>query len=84
MKETVVYSYFKMPFGNDSIYITDSVSNVSQLITFPFVSCSIVISPNRQTALVWDSSSKVYIFNVDLNFTLQYTYTGSIALSQYT
>lgn len=84
MRGTVVYAYFKMPSGNDSIYITDSATNVSQVISFPFVSCSIVVSPSRQTALVWDSSSKIYIFNVDLNFTLKYTYTGSIAFSQYT
>lgn len=47
MKGNSIYSYFKSSSGNDSVYITNAVSNVSSTQTLDCSRCDIVISPNH-------------------------------------
>jgi hypothetical protein len=80
---SLIFSYFRAPFGNDSISITDMGTNATQVITLPFLSCSFAASPDRQTALIWDSYTKVYVYSLNWAFSLRYIFNGSITASQY-
>jgi hypothetical protein len=76
---TKIYSYFRSSWSNDSVQITEMLTNTSTKITLACSNCDIEISPNIQTALVWDSYSRVYIYDTTTTgFVLKYTYTGSL------
>lgn len=81
--DSLVFAYFRAPFGNDSISITDISSNASQTITLPFLSCSIAVTPDHQTALIWDSFTKVYIYSLNWTFSQKHIFNASITPNQY-
>lgn len=83
IRDSIIYSYFRSAFSNDSVYITTIASNTSQLIILPCQACSVTVAPNKEKAIVWDRYSRLYIYSVGPSFTLLYTYNESVIASQY-
>jgi hypothetical protein len=73
-----IYAYLGSSSSNDSFYVIDIDTNTSQTITLPVSNCKIVISPNRKKALLWTSSSRLYIYSIATTVTLSYIYNGSV------
>lgn len=79
----LTFAYFRAFFGNDSISITNTMTNASQTITLPFLSCSIAVTPDRQTALIWDSYTKVYVYSLEWNLPQIHIFNDSLSATQY-
>lgn len=78
MKGHYIFTYMKSSL-KDSIYVTDSVTNVSSTQILECSSCDIVISPDYQMALIWSISSRLFVYSIESSFlTLNSIFNDSV------
>jgi hypothetical protein len=70
--------YFSKTDQNDFMFIVDVVHNWTRTFSLSCSNCKIAISPDRAKALVWDNTSKVFIFDPNENFVNRYNFTQSV------
>ncbi len=78
MLGSIVYTYLRSSTTNDSVYITNSNTNTSTTKSINCSDCSIVRSPNRKKALIWNTYSLVYIYSITTNFTQDFIFSSSL------
>jgi hypothetical protein len=73
----LVFTYYKSESGNDTVYITDITTQITNTVVLNHSNCSIAVTPNQQKVVIWSRISRVYIYSADLSFTHLYTFNGS-------
>lgn len=76
MRNSSVYSYFHGT-DNDYIWIIDITTQYNYTIALSVSLGELALAPDREKAVVWDNCSKLYIYSVANNFSLEYIYNAS-------